>query len=140
MKMKNTVVLITMIATLIFLGGCAGARTSILPWAEDDWAPQNYAGLTRVELKGCDQEQGIDGQLYCDINIYDGKEKTDVSVVVKRSPDGTITAEYNAKDVAAFEGQLIRGDVEKKVAEKLGEVIVEAVNKIPTSPASINIE
>jgi hypothetical protein len=116
------------ILLLVALSGCGA-----LPWN-----PQGYAGVTHVELQGCDDEEGIDGQLYCDIIIYDGKEKTDLDVVVKRSPDGTIEANYRARNVEAFGGQAIRGEVEQAITgavqaalPEITRAVIDGINATP---------
>ncbi|NKB37878.1 MAG: hypothetical protein GKR93_12050 [Gammaproteobacteria bacterium] len=110
-----------LIVVLLALTGCGS-----LPWNE-----QNNAGLTNVDLEGCDAEEGVDGQLFCNIHIIDGKEKADVNVeIIRDIPNNTITAKYSAKNVEAFDGQAIRGEVEKAVADTFRDVLPDMTKEI----------
>ncbi len=120
---------ISMLFTLLLVTGCGS-----LPWN-----PQGNAGITHVELSGCEADEGASGQLFCDIDIIDGKEKTNVDVKVVRDLDkNTVTATYTARNVAAFEGQAIRGEVEQAITESIRQVLPamtgEIINGIKGTP------
>ncbi len=85
--------LLSLFVCLSLLAGCGS-----LPWN-----PQGNAGLTRMELSGCKTDEGASGQLFCDTDIIDGKEKTNVDVKVIRDLDNnTVIATYTARNIAAF--------------------------------------
>lgn len=96
----------------VLLAGCAGA----MPWNK-----QQYAGLTVAKLEKCSQTS-------CSFVVYDGKESGAIDFKVKFA-DGTVM-NFAADDVKAFEGQAIRGDVEKMVAEQFGDVAPGLVDAI----------
>ncbi|NIR50019.1 hypothetical protein GWO43_16090 [candidate division KSB1 bacterium] len=121
---------------------------------------QQYAGINFVEVKYCHEEEAlsisiadkVDGinsdqvsnvisalpALWspCNIEIIDGKERSDVSFALV-TPDGT-GFEYEAAEEKAFEGQRIRGQVDEAQLEVMGEVIpglteaiIDALNPAP---------
>ncbi len=114
MKLMHFILMLLIMPLLGLTSGCGS-----LPWN-----PQGNAGITNVQMQGCEADEGIDGQLFCDIHILDGKEKTNVDVEVIRDLDeNTIKASYTARNVEAFEGQAIRGEVERAIAETFREVL-----------------
>jgi hypothetical protein len=114
---------------LIFvtLAGCAAVP----------WNPQNNAGLTNVHMEGCGADEGIDGQMFCDIAVIDGKEKANVKVVVAKGDDGTFKASYEATGVAAFEGQALRAEVEAAVAAAIRQALPEIAKALIQSTAPV---
>jgi hypothetical protein len=98
----------------IFLAGCGAVP----------WNPQNNAGLTNVHMEGCGQDEGVDDQMFCDIRVIDGKEKSNIRVVILKDPKtGAFQASYEAQNVEAFTGQSIRGEVEQAVADALRQAL-----------------
>lgn len=93
------------------LGGCAGA----VPGNE-----QGLAGVTDVRLEWC--AVGADKTDYklCNIAWKDGKEKQSVHLA---ADIGKGTVDYAATGVTAFDGQKVRGEVEKAVAEQVGQSV-----------------
>ncbi len=118
--MRHLIITLSICITLI-LAGCGAVP----------WNPQNNAGLTNVHMEGCGQDEGIDGQMFCDIAIIDGKEKTNVRVVVAKNPEtGLFSASYEATDVEAFTGQAIRGEVEKAIAEAVRQALPDITQAV----------
>lgn len=87
---------------------------------------QNYAGISEWDFKACTTDNG---QPYpCRIHVVNGKEGENVKAFVEMS-DGTKFS-YEATKVTAFEGQALRADVEKVIAEQIGDVgpgVVDAI-------------
>ena len=127
--MMNKLRLIILLFVIGLITGCAN-------WTP--WYQQNYAGLTHVELTGCNEDQGVEGQMYCHVTIYDGKEKTNVNVVVSKNPTtGELRAEYSATNVEAFGGQELRAAVDEAAAatiEKMTPSIIDAVKAAIGTP------
>lgn len=120
--MKYTKILVCILTTIV-LSGCAGA----VPWNK-----QNYAGINEVSFSWC---KANDGKTYmpCNVKITNGKENGGIKFSFEM-PDGTIL-NFSADDVRAFEGQSIRANVEKAIAEQLGDVapgVVDAIIKAVT--------
>lgn len=107
--------------TSLALVGCAGS----LPGK----SKQGHAGITDWAVEFNDETGKIES-----VRIIDGKEKADVSFKVDMEAR---VAEYEAKDVDAFEGQDKRAQVEKVLAEKYGEAapgILDAILSIFGTP------
>ncbi len=120
---------IALIVCVFVLGGCAfgqGVQSEKTEKASEDiyWQPQLYSGLTNWKI-----EYDKDGNVR-NVTGWDGKEKTDVTLNVTRNADGSITLEYAAKGVQAFEGQGIRANVETGIVEAGNEVAAETVKGI----------
>lgn len=108
---------------LLSLTACAGA----LPWN-----PQNNSGIVTISAKyDCE----IVGEAFeCgqpDLNIIDGKEQGAIEIKFKLN-DGT-TFNYIGDQILAFRGQELRANVEKAIAEQLGDVAPEVVDQIINS-------
>jgi len=89
------------------------------------WNKQQYAGINSVKFEWCK----IDGSyLPCHVRIIDGKEQGAIDFKFQM-PDGTIL-NFAADNVKAFEGQRLRAEVEKAIAEQLGEVSPGLVDAI----------
>lgn len=101
---------------MLSLSGCAGA----VPWNK-----QNYAGVEEwsVEYVVADGESGL--KLVHYINAKEAAA-SEIKIVLN---DGTIL-NFAGDGITAFQGQAIRADVEKAVAEQLGDVSPEIVNSI----------
>ena len=108
---SNVPALCAAAALVMALGGCAGA----VPGNE-----QGLAGVTDVKLEWC--PVGADGTDYklCNIAWKDGKEKQSVHLA---ADIGKGTVDYAATGVAAFDGQKVRAEVEKAVAEQVGQSV-----------------
>lgn len=113
--------LITTTGMVISLIACAGA----VPWNK-----QNYAGINEVSFSWCKADEG---KIYvpCNVKITNGKENGNIKFAFEMS-DGTIL-NFSAEDVKAFGGQNIRANVEKAVAEQLGDVAPGVVDAIITA-------
>jgi len=97
--------------------GCAGA----VPWNK-----QNYAGIEFWEV---DYEQNDGGQFQIsNVTYINGKEAGSSEIKIALA-DGTIL-NFAGDDILAFEGQEIRANVERAVAEQLGEVAPGVVDAI----------
>ncbi len=92
------------IALLFLLAGLLTACAGAIPWNE-----QNSSGVDKFSVKYF--ENGNTEE----ISFTSGKEKASVEIRYE-TPDGT-KASYKATDIKAFDGQLIRGDVEKSVSK-----------------------
>lgn len=119
--------LILLVCMALTLSACAGA----IPWNK-----QNNAGLSDVRVDWTEVEQA-DGQgqgtAVTGFRVIDGKERGAVSFEVEFS-DGTVL-NYASTDEKAFEGQALRADIEKVIAEQIGEVgpgVVDAILKAAT--------
>lgn len=80
----------------------------------------------------CIKAAGERDVLCFELDMIDGKEKQDVAISMKRLPDGTLLVSYTATAVKAFEGQALRAEVEKLVAQEIGKaipLITEAITK-----------
>lgn len=132
---------------------------------------QENAGINYVKVDYCFEEEqisqnlidkiqveGVDGEQLaailsvlpvswspCGVEIADGKERSDVSFTFV-SPDG-FGFEYSAGEEKAFEGQRIRGEVEKAQIEVLGEIIpgltdaiIGAINPATGLSSALNTE
>lgn len=117
--MRNTLLAI-LITAVLALGACAGA----LPGN-----PQGYSGQTYATVEiPC--KVGEELRL-CKGEIRDGKEKAATTLKVELNEVGSMS--YSAKEVRAFDGQAIRGEVEKAVAQHAADVtpgFVEAIVSI----------
>lgn len=103
------------------LMGCAGA----VPWNK-----QQFAGLTWAALSNCTDAS-------CEFLVVDGKESGAIDFKVKFA-SGTIM-NFAADDVRAFDGQALRAEVEKIVAEQAGDAapgIVDAILDAVTGGAT----
>lgn len=115
---------------------------------------QQYAGITSVEFNSCFEEEvisqtlvdkiqveGVTGEQLtsilnalpvswapCSVKIVDGKEQGAIDFKFA-FPDGSVMS-FAADDVSAFEGQRIRGEVDKIVAQELGRAAPEVTNAI----------
>lgn len=130
----------------------AGLAVSLAACGAVPWNKQNYAGITSVEFDWCFEEEDISVSIAqrlegvtpeqvagilnalpvswspCKVKVIDGKEQSAIDFKFAM-PDGTIL-NFAAEDVAAFEGQRIRGEVEKVVADQLGQAAPEVVDRI----------
>lgn len=144
MSKLNVVLLISLMLTITACGSLfeQGAVNEIYSPADEavTWNPQQYAGLTHVQV-GYNDDGSIDT-----VSWWDGKEKTDVAVNVLKNPDGSVTLNYTATGVTAFEGQGMRANVETGVVEvgadvaSVGGTVVRDIvqiisNKIAPIPA-----
>jgi len=93
------------------LAGCAGA----VPGNE-----QGLAGVTDVRLEWCAIGAEKSDYRLCNIAWKDGKEKQSVHLA---ADIGKGTVDYAATGVAAFDGQKMRAEVEKAVAEQVGQSV-----------------
>lgn len=93
--------IIALLALLAFLSGCDATK----------------AGMTKVELT-FNEAGDLTG-----VNWWDGKEKSNVELSADLKQK---IIQYQAKNVLAFEGQRIRADVDKRLAE-MGETVAPAV-------------
>jgi len=100
--------LIIIAGMLISITACAGA----LPWNK-----QNYAGINSVHFKWCEAGENYQP---CDVEIINGKEYGAIEFKFEM-PDGSIL-NFAADDVRAFAGQALRAEVEKLIAEQVGDV------------------
>jgi len=105
------------IIALLFISACGS-----VPWNK-----QQYAGLNSVHFSWCKAEEGST-YLPCKVRIIDGKEQGSIDFKFQM-PDGTIL-NFTADNVKAFEGQALRAEVEKAVAEQIGEVSPGLVDAI----------
>jgi len=103
--MKRLLSLSAPLALILFLAACGA-----IPGNE-----QVNAGITHATVKVCQKKDG--GVFVCAAEIIDGKEKQNVSLVIK-NPVGW-QVEYSANGVRAFEGQKIRGAVEDAISDDL---------------------
>ncbi len=85
-------------AGALLLGGCA----------------QQYAGINKGQLTYDPETKSVN------VEIVGGKEQDSISLSGK-TPDGLEFA-YSATGACAFEGQAIRGEVDKAITETVGEV------------------
>ena len=115
-----------LIFTILVLTGCAGATSKMTKNEGEQihWNPQQYAGLTHVVV-GYNKDGTVK-----DVSWWDGKEKTDVTVEVVKNPDGTVTLNYSATGVTAFEGVGIRADVEKAIVEASKDVALGTIEGV----------
>lgn len=104
------------------LAGCAGA----LPGN-----PQGYAGINHGEFEYNPKSGKLNG------HIYGGKENEDVSLSMT-TPKG-LKVVYDAEGSKAFDGQAVRGAVEKAVSDDVKEAapgivsdIVDAIQPVIT--------
>lgn len=81
-----------------------------------------YAGINHAKADFNDN-----GQLQ-EIVFYGGKESGEVTLKVPL-PGGAV-AEFTGKDVRAFEGQAVRAEVEKAIAEAGAQIAPDVVNAI----------
>ena len=114
--MKKLLSLFCWAMAAIILSGCAGA----VPWNK-----QNYAGVEEwsVEYVIADGESGLKR-----VHYINAKEAAASEIKIALN-DGTIL-NFAGDGITAFQGQAIRADVEKAVAEQLGDVSPEIVNSI----------
>lgn len=94
---------------------------------------QQYAGINTVELQtggGCSASDR-QNQDTCKLVMVDGKEKAQVTIEVILA-DGT-TYKYSAGEEKAFEGQALRAEVDKVVADKAAKVIEGAIDLVKPS-------
>ena len=122
--MKYSIVLFI---TLFVLSGCgAGAISKKTVNADEQihWNPQQYAGMTHVVV-GYNKDGSVR-----DVSWWDGKEKTDVTVTITKNTDGTVTLNYSATGVTAFEGIGIRADVEKAIVEASKDVALSTIEGV----------
>ena len=96
-------------AIVLLAGTLISACETTAPWSEQDWA-----GITTIEVEG----NGIvPNTLY-----KSGKEASGFKVAFHGSPDGMIDVELEASDVKAFDGQALRAEVSKALAEAQIEI------------------
>lgn len=133
-RMSSAVVLAALLG--LSVGGCAGpARVSDL--ADDgNQRARDYqlgAGLNVVEFEEleCSEATGLCGPT--DFRLIGGKEQQSVSVVMKHPKTGETVMEYRAEEVKAFDGQAIRAEVEKALAEADVQVTESVINGIVDS-------
>ena len=108
--MKKILLPIILVPWLL-LAGCGNT-----PWEN----PQQFSGLNHLHIEYYDTGSPRS------VEVWGGKEQEAVSVEVTKA-DGT-SAKYSASGVKAFEGQSFRAEVEKLVAEELGEVVPSLVD------------
>lgn len=119
--------LIVLFIALFVLSGCgAGAVSKKTANAGEQihWNPQQYAGMTHVVV-GYNKDGSVR-----DVSWWDGKEKTDVTVTIVKNTDGTVTLNYTATGVTAFEGVGIRADVEKAIVEASKDVALSTIEGV----------
>ncbi len=104
-------------AIVLLAGTLLSACETTAPWSEQDWA-----GITTIEVSG----NGI----VPDTLYKSGKESGGFKVVYHGSPDGTIDVELEARDVRAFDGQALRAEVSKALAEAQIEIAPDALTAI----------
>ena len=116
------------------LGGCAAGNQGLtgpsgatvvqptvveapgeLAWPPD-WNPQQYGGINRTEVE---MPGGIA------LRRWDGKERAEITAHATMA-DGSVI-EYRAGGVTAFDGQAIRGEVEKVIGAANAKAIEELV-------------
>jgi hypothetical protein len=105
---------------MLGLAACAGpARVSDL--ADDgNQRARDYqlaAGLNVVEFEEleCSEATGLCGPTQ--FRLIGGKEQQSISIRMVHPETGNTVMEYSASDVRAFDGQAIRAEVEKALAE-----------------------
>ena len=127
MRKLNKVIGGVVLATTLFLGGCAGNT----PWLN----PQQYSGINRGTIN-FDSNTGK----IVSIDVWGGKENASVALTGDIEK-GNFT--YSATDTKAFDGQKVRAAVEQTVSDDVKAVapgIVDAVVKAvlgAINPASI---
>lgn len=91
--------------------------------------PQGYAGINSIKVSWA---QGDDGRWSPEtVHIMNGKEQSMVDLKFEM-PDGTIV-NYKAGDVKAFEGQEIRGMVDKAFSDQMGNIMPDIVDAVITA-------
>ena len=98
-----------LVVFVLALGACAGA----VPGNPQGFSGQTFATV-EIPCKVGDEDRLCVGE------IRDGKEKENVSLEVELHGVGTM--KYSAAAVRAFDGQAIRGEVEKAVAQHAADV------------------
>lgn len=97
----------------ITLVGCAGAVPG---------NPQGYSGINHATFEYPTEEGTITG------DIWGGKQQDTVAITIKH-PSG-VEVTYSASGTEAFEGQRIRGAVEKAVSADAKEAMPGIVDTI----------
>lgn len=112
-----------LLAVAFLMTACAGAFPG---------NPQNYAGIARYEVEPVIEEMpdGTPVIFCCEWHITDGKEAQDIDLKVTGIGTDGMTVSFTAKGVEAFEGQMIRGEVEKVVAEQFRIVVPDIIKGI----------
>lgn len=120
------------IAAAAILAGCSPVRVSDLADDANERARdyQLAAGLNVVEFEDleCSETTGLCGPTQ--FRLIGGKEQQAISIRLVHPETGNTVLEYSAQDVRAFEGQAIRAEVEKALAEADVEVAASVVDGI----------
>ncbi len=131
-RMAAQLPITTAAAAFLVLGGCAafgptgqqtlevqpidaGTQGSVSPFI---YSPPNYAGITAARIL-IPRRNGT----FIVAEFSDGKEQGQIEVEWLL-PDGERVT-YRAADVRAFEGQAVRGEVERAIVETTGQTIQE---------------
>ena len=97
---------------------------------------QENAGIAHWNLKPdveCIKAAKSDRTLCYEVEVFDGKEKADVTISVERRADGSFLVSYNAEEVKAFEGQALRAAVHIEVAKALKDILPGMVDSLVTA-------
>ena len=91
------------------------------------WNDQENAGLTDMHIYwGYDEANQI---VYpSEIRVTDGKEAGEIDLKFQMQ-DGTVL-NFNGTEIRAFEGQALRAEVERVIAEQVGDVAPGVVDAI----------
>lgn len=98
--------------------------TSVAACGAVPWNKQMYAGLEQWSVE---YKDGIIEK----VHYINGKELGSSTIKIQLA-DGTIL-NFSGNDILAFRGQELRAEVEKAVAEKMGEAAPEVVDAIITA-------
>ena len=85
---------------------------------------QTRAGIFKVTMEACEGQTVETG--VCKYEVIDGKEYSNASFEVDW--DDATGMSYSAEGAKAFEGQRIRGDVEKAAVKAFGDVAPAALD------------
>ena len=98
----------------------AGTQGSVSPFV---YSPPNYAGITAARIL-IPRRDGT----FIVAEFSDGKEQGQIEVEWTL-PDGE-SVTYRASDVRAFEGQAVRGEVERAIVETTGQTITDLAPEV----------
>lgn len=117
------------------------AAALMLPACAGGWigGPQQHAGIEtlRVKYELATLADGSESPYIKDVYYRSGKE-TNMAQLVFELPDGT-KLNFDTDLAKAFEGQALRAEVERVVAEQVGDVapgVVDAIIKALTGGIS----
>ena len=140
--MRHLTPVLTILAAGLLLAGCSLGRVSDVA-ADGNERARDYqlaAGLNVVEFEEleCSEATGLCGPT--EFRLIGGKEQQSISIEMVHPETGNTVMRYSAEDVRAFDGQALRADVEKALANadvEATKAVVDAIVQAAKTAAGV---